>query len=139
MLHMLKLAVGARDVAQLAEFQQARLQTNPPLRHQTRNTPRRADEITAGGSMFWVVAGIILVRQRITAILPDKWEDGTSCASLLLDPELVRVASRAVKPFQGWRYLNAADAPADLAAGPASGIETLPEVMRAALTELALL
>jgi hypothetical protein len=140
MLHIIKLAVGARDVAHLAEFQQARLKTNPPLRHLTRNMPRRADEITAGGSMYWVVAGVILVRQRITAIQPDKWEDGTSCASLILDPELVRVASRAMKPFQGWRYLNAADAPADLtAAGPASGIETLPEVMRAALTELALL
>jgi hypothetical protein len=139
MLHIIKLAVGARDVAHLAEFQQARLKTNPPLRHLTRNMPRRADEITAGGSMYWVVAGVVLVRQRITAILPDKWQDGTSCASLILDPELVRVASRAMKPFQGWRYLNAADAPADLAAGPASGIETLPEVMRAALTELALL
>jgi len=139
MLHMIKLAVGVRDVAHLAELQQARAKANPPLRHQTRNTPKRAAEITAGGSMYWVVAGAVLVRQRITAIIRDEWDDGSACAGLVLDPELVRVAARTMKAFQGWRYLNAADAPPDIGGASAhSGIDSLPEEMRAALAKLAL-
>ena len=140
MLHIIKLAVGARDIAHLAEYQQARLRAGQVLRHQTRNMPKRAAEVTSGGSMYWVVSGVVLVRQRITAILADKREDGSACASLVLDPGLIQVAARVMKPFQGWRYLNAADAPADLTAfSPQSGIEKLPEEMRVALAELALL
>jgi len=140
MLHMIKLAVGVRDAAHLAALQGARAKSNPPLRHQTRNRPKRADEVTAGGSMYWVISGAVLVRQRITAIIRDEWDDGSACAGLVLDPGLVRVAARAMKPFQGWRYLKPSEAPADIdAAGQAWGIETLPAQMRAALAELALL
>ena len=101
--------------------------------------PRRAEEIIDGGSMYWVVAGAVLVRQRIIGIIRDEWDDGSHCAGLLLDPALVRVAARSMKAFQGWRYLNAADAPADISAAAAgSGIDALPEAMRAALARLAL-
>jgi len=139
MLHIIKLAVGVRDLAHLAEIQQARATSDPPLRHRTRNTPKRADEITAGGSIYWVISRAILARQRITAVIRDHWEDGSACAGLVLDPELIRVAARAAKPFQGWRYLNAADAPPDLGTAPASGVDDLPEPMRLALSQLALL
>ena len=140
MLHMIKLAVGVRDVAHLAELQRQRQQSNPPLRHQTRNAPKRADEIIDGGSIYWVITGAVLVRQRIIGIVPGKWDDGSACTALLLDPVLVRVAARGMKAFQGWRYLSAADAPPDLdAAGTVSGVEKLPEEMRQALSALALL
>jgi hypothetical protein len=139
MLHIIKLAVGVRDLAHLAEIQRARAKSDPPLRHKTRNSPKRAEEIIAGGSIYWVINRAILVRQRITAIIRDHWDDGSSCAGLVLDPELIRVAARAAKPFQGWRYLNAADAPADLGAVPGSGADELPEKLRLALSELALL
>lgn len=111
---MTKLAVGARDIAHLRSFQTARLLTAPDLRHQTRNHPRRAPEVIEGGSMYWVVAGAMLVRQRIVDIVEDRWDDGTRCAGLVLDPELVQVEGRPVKPFQGWRYLQPNDAPPDL-------------------------
>jgi hypothetical protein len=139
MLHIVKLAVGVRDLAHLAEIQHARAKSDPPLRHRTRNTPKRADEIITGGSIYWVINRAILARQRITAIIRDHWDDGSACAGLVLDPELVRVAARPTKPFQGWRYLNAADAPADLAIGGSSGVEELPEALRLALSQLALL
>lgn len=144
MLHIIKLAVGVRDIAHLAELQQARAGASPPLRHLTRNSPKRAAEVIAGGSMYWVINRAVLVRQRITAIIRDEQEDGSACAGLVLDSELIRVAARATKPFQGWRYLNPADAPADLDAprdayDAASGIESLPEQMRIALASLALL
>ncbi len=129
-----------RDFAYLAEIQAARALADPPLRHQTRNMPKRAAEICAGGSIYWVINRAVQARQRITDIIPDSWDDGSKCAGLVLDPVLVRVAARAVKPFQGWRYLAPADAPADLAASAdVSGIDELPQAVRLALTHLALL
>jgi hypothetical protein len=140
MLHMLKLAVGIRDIAHLREVQAARLAGNPPLRTTTRNAPRRAAEILAGGSIYWVISGAVLVRQRITAIAPDHWDDGTACTALVLDPTLVAVEGRPTKPFQGWRYLTPEAAPRDLAAAPtADGEADLPEHLRRDLRALGLL
>jgi hypothetical protein len=140
MLHLIKLAVGVRDIAHLAEIQARRARNDPPLRHQTRNMPKRADEILDGGSIYWVINRAVLVRQRIVDIVKDVWDDGSVCTGLVLDPVLVRVQPRVCKPFQGWRYLAAGDAPADLAdAGAVSGVEELPAEMRLALVHLALL
>jgi len=140
MLHILKLAVGVRDVGHLGEIQARRGRENPPLRHQTRNMPKRRDEILDGGSIYWVINRAVLVRQRILDIVKDVWDDGSACTGLVLDPALVRVSPRAQKPFQGWRYLAAADAPADLGgAGVVSGVEALPAEMRLALVHLALI
>lgn len=140
MLHMMKLAVGIRDKAHLASVQAERAAAEPPLRHRTRNMPKRAAEILDGGSMYWVVAGAMVVRQRIIGIAEDCWEDGSACAALFLDPALVAVEGRTMKPFQGWRYLAAADAPSDLAAGiGARGDEVLPPALRRDLRELCLI
>lgn len=139
-LHLMKLAVGVRDIAHLRELQARRIAADPPLRHQTRSFPRRAAEIVPEGSIYWVIAGAMVVRQRIVEIREEHWDDGSACAALLLDPELVPVAGRPMKPFQGWRYLEAAAAPPDVGAGtPAEGVEALPEALRRALRELALL
>jgi hypothetical protein len=140
MLHIAKLAVGIRDIAHLGEVQGVRAKTAPPLRHQTRNFPRRAAEIVDGGSIYWVIGGAMLVRQRVLDIAEGAWDDGTRCAALLLDPLLVPVAGRATKAFQGWRYLSAADAPPDLGSVvPAEGEETLPPRLRQELRALCLL
>ena len=140
MLHMLKLSVGVKEVAQLRAIQARRAVAEPPLRHQTRSTPKRRDEILAGGSIYWVIGGFVLVRQRITDIIADAWDDGTPCAGLVLDPELVPVSARPVKAFQGWRYLTAADAPADLTAlDQGSGAEALPPALLRELRALCLM
>jgi hypothetical protein len=139
LVHLIKLAVGVRDVAHLAALQAARLETDPPLRHRTRNSPKRAEELRAGGSIYWVIGGVILVRQRLLDIIEDHWDDGTRCAGLVLDPALVRVQARAAKAFQGWRYLEPADAPADLAADSGTSGADIPEEMRRALAALALI
>ena len=89
MLHMTKLAVGIRDAGHLREAQAERMRDGGKLRHRTRNLPRRAEEIVDGGSMYWVIAGATVIRQRIVDIVPDRWEDGSACAALMLDPELV--------------------------------------------------
>lgn len=143
-LHLIKLAVGVRNAEHLREIQADRIVQDPPLRHRTRNFPRRAGEIVAGGSMFWVIAGVLRMRQRVLGIEEDHWKDGASCAAIVLDPALVPVVPRLVKPFQGWRYLPHPDAPQDFgadfgaAAAPAEAAR-LPDGLRRELVALCLL
>jgi hypothetical protein len=137
MIHLIKLAVGVRDIAHLAAIQTLRAAADPPLRHQTRSTPKRAAELTAGGSIYWVIAGLLQARQLVRAVVEDRWDDETRCAGLVLDPRIVRVEARPVKAFQGWRYLSPTDAPADITGGTAT--DGMPPEMRAALTRLSLL
>lgn len=140
MLHIAKLAVGIRDIAHLRQVQASRAAALPPLRHRTRMFPRRAKEITGGGSIYWVIGGAMLVRQRVLDVIEDRREDETRCAGLVLDPTLVPVEGRPTKAFQGWRYLTDADAPADVGAqGPACGADGLPEELRRQLQALCLL
>ncbi len=140
MIHLVKLAVGVKDPGHLAEIQRRRAVADPPLRHQTRSFPKRAAELTDGGSIYWVITGAVLVRQRVLDVTEDVWDDGTRCTGLVLDPTLVRVEARPMKPFQGWRYLAPDDAPADLPEGVrTSGIEDLPPALRRDLRALALL
>jgi hypothetical protein len=140
-LHMIKLSVGTKDVAQMALGQSQRARGLEGLRHVTRMTPKRAPEILEGGSIYWVVAGILCVRQRILAIDPVRRADGTAATALVLQPGLVPVHPRPVKAFQGWRYLEVAAAPPDIAEGDvaAEGIEALPPKMRGELARLGLL
>jgi hypothetical protein len=142
MLHLIKLCVGCDSVAQLADWQARRARTDPPLRHQTRSMPRRAAEIVGQGSLYWVIGGAILVRQRITDIIADRWDDGTACAGLVLDSVLVPTEPRLMRPFQGWRYLEPAEAPPDRPAGLAEAQEPfgeMPAAMRRELRALGLL
>jgi hypothetical protein len=140
MLHLMKLAVGVRDIAHLAELQADRALRAPPLRHRTRSFPRRAAEITEGGSMYWIVAGAMVVRQRVVDIQEDTWDDGSKCTALLLDPVLVPVSARLMKPFQGWRYLPEADAPPDIVTGKRGrGTSAMPPELQRALRELCLI
>ncbi len=140
MLNLMKLAVGVRDIAHLAELQAARAAILPPLRHRTRSFPRRAAEILEGGSMYWVIAGAMVVRQPILDIIEDRRDDGAACAGIVLEQRLVPVEGRLMKPFQGWRYLSAPDAPADVSDGakPRGGQALPPELVRA-LRELCLI
>lgn len=138
MLHMVKLCVGIRDIVHLQEAQARRMKADPPLRHQTRNVPRRTAELLDGGSIYWVIAGAIVVRQAIVDIIQDRWDDGTACAGLVLDQRLVPVAARPTRAFQGWRYLAADDAPADLDGSHSAG-DDLPDPMRRDLRALGLL
>jgi hypothetical protein len=140
MLHIIKLSVGTRDVADLRGWQAERARTHPPLRHRTRNFPRRAPEIIGMGSMYWVIGGAILVRQPIVDIIEDTRDDGTACAAIVLDHALIPVEARRIKPFQGWRYLSAEDAPADIRADrQARGVDVLPPQLLRELQTLCLL
>ena len=140
MLHLTKLAVGVRDVDHLRELQAERVRDHAPLRHRTRNFPRRRAELLDGGSMYWVISGTMMARQRIVDIIEDERDDRTACASLVLDPELVALVGRPTRPFQGWRYLDPEAAPPDMAAfGAIGGLDGLPASLRQELRALCLI
>ena len=132
------LCVGADTIEDLAQWQAGRLKKLREVFHVTRMVPKRVEEITAGGSIYWIIKGQIRVRQRITAIRPFTDEDGIGRCKLVFDPALIAVRPTPRRPFQGWRYLKAEDAPRDLPKG-AGADDELPEAMRATLAELGLL
>ncbi len=137
-LHLRKLCVGVEKVEQLEQYQARRLKRGGRLRHDTRMMPKRRDEILAGGSLYWVIKGLMQVRQPILDITAEVDAEGRGFARLHLAPELVRLVPRAQRPFQGWRYLEAANAPPDLAAAGA-GDDDLPAEMQAELRALGIL
>lgn len=113
-LHLIKLSVGTEDVEDLERWQAGRLKRHGRVFHMTRMMPRRGAELLAGGSIYWVIKGKTCLRQRLIGLERDVDEEGRPYTFLLLDPELVRTVPRAHRPFQGWRYLPAEDAPPDL-------------------------
>jgi len=135
-LHLIKLSVGSESVETLRDWQktpQAKGDDGLP-RHVTRMWPRREAELLAGGSIYWVIKGFIQARQRILRLDEVDRGDGVRRCGIVLDPEIVRVASAARRPFQGWRYLEARNAPIDLPQGQAN--EDLPPSLQAALAEI---
>lgn len=141
-LHLVKLAVGAESVDRLRAWcvREAAPRTEggrAGVAITTRMAPRRVDELLAGGSLYWVVKGAIQARQRLLAVEPFRDAAGVKRYHLVLDPEVVGVRGRPCRPFQGWRYLRAQDAPADLAAEDVD--ETMPAAMRRDLMELCLI
>ena len=85
-----------------------------------------------------MIRGQIRVRQRITGFRSERDDNGRGYCLILVDPELVVTLPRALRPFQGWRYLPPADAPRDAPSGPGA-FEAVPETMLAELRELGLL
>ncbi|MBJ3775730.1 DUF1489 family protein [Acuticoccus mangrovi] len=142
-LHLLKLAVGAAsfdDLRAWAERQAAEHAAagrSAAARITTRMAPKRVDEVLDGGSLYWVIKGSLQARQRILAFEPFTDASGIGRIHIALHPELVAVRPRPSRPFQGWRYLRPADAPADWAVGEID--DAIPETMRRDLMELCLL
>ncbi len=112
-LHLLKLAVGVDNLDHLRAIRAARSAERGGSWVYTRNRPRRAPEILAGGSIYWVIRGHIRVRQRVIGFRGERDDNGRRYCLIEVDAELVPTLSRAWRPFQGWRYLSVEDAPAD--------------------------
>lgn len=143
-LHLLKLCVGAESPADLRGWIDQRLHAmrqageTPEHRHTTRMVPKRTDELLDGGSLYWIIRGEIAIRQSLVAVRPFTDEGGIGRCHLVLDDAMVPVDPRPHRPFQGWRYLRAGDAPPDFAAVQAD-IAAMPETMRRTLRDLGLL
>ncbi|MEO6301496.1 MAG: DUF1489 domain-containing protein [Paracoccaceae bacterium] len=138
-LHLLKLCVGAVSVEDLVDWHNSHPSpfSTGERRHVTRMWPKREAELVDGGSLYWVIKGAILCRQRIVRMDRMEGQDGILRCGLIMDPEVVRTESAVRRPFQGWRYLDPADAPRDLGrARPFDDV--LPAEMALALAEIGL-
>ena len=143
-LHLIKLCVGADLVRDLEDWikeklkQKRKNREKPEHIHRTRMVPKRADELADGGSLFWVIRGAVMCRQRIRDIRPFVDKDGIGRCGVVLDPKVVLVEPRPYRAFQGWRYLAVNDAPRDLDK-VVKGAAAMPETLRRELRELGLM
>jgi hypothetical protein len=132
-LHLIKLCVGAASIDDLRiwwdeEHGRKRL----PIVH-TRQTPKRAEELMQGGSLYWVIKGTVLVRQTVLGVETLN-QSGQSFCHIRLDRTLHLTLPQPRRAFQGWRYLEPKDAPADLSSG--DGEAAMPADLAVQLREL---
>jgi hypothetical protein len=143
-LHLIKLCVGCDSVRDLEDWIQQRLKQRRKRglsrehMHRTRMVPKRAAELCDGGSLYWVIRGEIMCRQRIIDVRPFTDKDGIGRCYLVLEPKPTLVEPRPYRAFQGWRYLQAEDIPRDLDRA-APGAKNMPEALRRELRGLGLL
>ncbi len=139
-IHLIKLSVGTASVDDLMTWQaQKQAQTGDGLpRHVTRMWPRRESALLNGGSIYWVIKGVVQARQRILRLDEVTRQDGIRRCAIVLAPEVIRTAPVLKRPFQGWRYLEPGDAPPDLASGRV-GDDDLPPELSAKLAEIGVL
>jgi hypothetical protein len=144
-LNLIKLCVGIESIEHLARCDRDELKAlraarkKPELIHRTRMFPRRAGDILPGGSLYWVIKGLIQVRQPLLAIREAVDREGVACCDLVFANELVPVRPTPRRAFQGWRYLEAEDAPPDLGKAGGRDAAAMPPGMRAELAALGLL
>jgi hypothetical protein len=140
-LHLLKMAVGVATLDELRRARAERVKQHGGSWVYTRNHPRRAEAVLAGGSLFWVIRGQVRVRQLVTGFRSERDEKGRAYCLIEVEPLLVPTVWRPWRPFQGWRYLTPADAPPDAPLGytPSDLAEApMPEQLLAELRSLGL-
>jgi len=141
-LHLVKLCVGAANISDLEAWVEQRVRRNekagrdPVHEHVTRMHPRRETALLDGGSIYWVIKGVILVRQRLLGFEQRTGPDGIRRCAIQIDPQLVPTEPQSRRAFQGWRYLRPEDAPRD--ARKSRGANPPPE-LAIELAELGLL
>lgn len=138
-LNLLKLSVGTESVEDLADWQDSQRSRWPEgtAVHVTRMWPKREAEVLDGGSIYWVIKGVIQCRQRMVGLEEVDLGDGISRCAMIMDKELVRTEAAPRRPFQGWRYLDPKDSPRDLPKARAKD-DPLPAALAQALAEIGL-
>jgi len=126
MIHMIKLSVGVSTYEELEGYRNERAHWwgadygEDVHVHRTRTMPKRAEEIVSeGGSIYWVISGVIRCRQPILRLQAATDKEGRECCDIIMAPDMVRTMPYPKRPFQGWRYLQPKDAPPDMGEGMA--------------------
>ncbi len=142
MLHLIKLSVGSENLASLKAWQEKvsfqHSSGSKAFIHGTTQAPQRAGELMAGGSIYWIVKGVIICRNPLIAIEVDETQSGRARCSLVCGLPLVPVIPKKHRIFQGWRYFDPAAAPADMPRGKINK-SGLPQDLAGELAELGLL
>jgi len=134
-INLVKLCVGANSVEDLAAWIAA--SGGRERAHTTRMRPKKEAQLLNGGSLYWVIKGVIQARQRVLRLDEVIGPDGIRRCNIVLDTNLIRTENAARRPFQGWRYLLPEDSPRDLPKARASDSDLPPE-MAQALAEIGL-
>ena len=132
-VHLKNLSVGTATVDSLRGLQALRLANVGRLVHVTRNRPRRAEELLDGGSIYWIIKGVMAARQSIIDFVEVQRSDGRPACGIVLSPKIVDVVPTRMRIFQGWRYLEVGDAPIDIMT---QDDENMPSEFLAELREL---
>lgn len=136
MIHLIKLSVGSESVDTLAAWQSQNAREYHgalAVPHRTRHKPKRDMELIRDGSIYWVINRKIQARQKILGF--EEWTDpdGIKHCLIMNDATLIRTVAYPHRPFQGWRYLDPAKAPADRGVFVAGEEEEPPEDLAAEL------
>ena len=141
-IHIIKLVVGIETLDDFAKWQETDFidfygqKANTVY---TRYKPKRADEIVEqDGSIYRVIKNRIVCRQKILGF--DMFEHpvkGQMCL-IATEPTIHTTIAKPKRPFQGWRYLKAEDAPKDKGVYIPPGERPPPELEKA-LSESGLL
>jgi hypothetical protein len=136
-VNIVKLCVGADSVEDLLDWHRSHPSPFPTgeRRHVTRMWPKRAAEVLDGGSLYWVVKGMILCRQNIVRLDEVIGADGIRRCGIVMDPQVIRTEPVPRRPFQGWRYLAPTESPRDLTTA-GTREKNLPPDLMAALSEI---
>ena len=133
MLHLTKVAFGAPHFDHLAERLSQRA-AEGPLFLTTRYLPKRHEEVAGAGSLYWIIKHQLVARSPILHF--GEAEGGR--VAIHIHPDLIRIRAHPRRAHQGWRYLEPADAPPDLAGAP-DGLADMPPKLVGKLVELALI
>ncbi len=131
-LHLIKLCVGVDAVEELVAWRKERRAQGLDAVVHTRQTPKRAAEVLEGGSLYWVVKGVVRCRQTVLDVTCVEEGPRTRC-EILLDDRIVCTEPLPRRAFQGWRYFAPREAPADL---EARGESDLPSDFAAELRSI---
>lgn len=131
-LNMTRIAFGAESPAHLRQ----RLETHASIgevRLTTRYLPKRHEDMV-GGSLFWILNHSLIGRSPLIGFM----DNGEGRTWIRLRPELIAVRSIPKRAHQGWRYLEAKDAPPDLDSVDADGRDEMPARMLGELMKMGL-
>lgn len=128
-LHLTKVAFKAQSLEEMHTWfadrgEQARLTT--------RYLPKRHAELV-GGSLFWIFKRQLVARSEILGF--EEAEGGKT--HIVISTRLIDVMPKPHRAHQGWRYLEDADAPRDLAEGETGG-DVMPGQLAGELAKLGL-
>ena len=131
-LNLTRIAFGAENPTHLRERLES-FAVDGEVRLTTRYMPKRHAEMV-GGSLYWILKHTLIGRTPLLGFM----DNGEGRIWIRLRPELIPVRSHPKRAHQGWRYLEAADAPPDLAAGEVNDAEAMPPKMLSQLIGMGL-
>ncbi len=131
-LHLTKIAFRSESPATLRAWLESH-HGQGEARLTTRYLPKRLDEMD-GASLYWIHSNILVGRSPILGFM----ENGQGRYWIRLEPRLIPIRQSPKRAHQGWRYLDAKDAPPDLGNGEDTGQDDMPPKLLGELMRMGL-